>query len=150
MTGTDCWRKESPKSDIEPFNIEELESAARNIKCVKAPGPDNVSSEAAKASPVWLLKILNKILETQTFPEEWKIAKKRKVRMKERAKKGDDKTVEEGVGKKRNRKEKKIENKEKRNIKENETENEKITRHDKIDKERDDKRHNGKPEENRK
>ncbi|KAK9717211.1 hypothetical protein QE152_g24271 [Popillia japonica] len=94
MTDTDCWRKESTKSDMEPFNIQELESAARNIKCGRAPGPDKVSPEgikqaakasdkvspegikqAAKASPVWLLKILNKILETQTFPEEWKIAK---------------------------------------------------------------------------
>lgn len=65
--------------DCETFSIEELHTAVLQMKDRKAPGPDNIETEAIKRA--WptistaLLNALNSCLEHGIFPEKWKIGK---------------------------------------------------------------------------
>ncbi|KAJ8980685.1 hypothetical protein NQ317_006081, partial [Molorchus minor] len=72
-------RKKTNKKDIELFTLKELEAAAANIKCGKAPGPDQIPPEAVKIMaeclPNWILAVMNTLLEKQEFPNKWKEAR---------------------------------------------------------------------------
>lgn len=64
---------------VQPFTKDELENAVQNIKTGKAPGPDGIPPEAirttVKENPIWMLDVMNSLLEKQTFPSEWKVPK---------------------------------------------------------------------------
>mgnify|MGYP000164383016 FL=1 len=61
------------------FTEAELEKAIEKMKTKKAPGLDGIPPEAiketAKVNIKWLLMVLNQLLQTQTYPKEWKSAK---------------------------------------------------------------------------
>lgn len=65
--------------EIEFFTEEELNCAVDGMKNGKAPGIDGIPTEALKQvvaiKPLWLLEIMNSLLESQDFPCEWKVAK---------------------------------------------------------------------------
>ncbi len=69
-------RYERNISQVKPFDTDELETARNKIKTGKAAGPDELTPEtvrtAASAMPTLILKMLNRLLETQNFPEKWK------------------------------------------------------------------------------
>lgn len=73
------WTDEPVETNLEPFGADELANAACSMKEGKAPGPDKIPPGAIKqaisATPVWILRVLNGLLATQTFPDEWKIAR---------------------------------------------------------------------------
>ncbi|KAJ8970504.1 hypothetical protein NQ317_009522 [Molorchus minor] len=75
----DRWETEPAEKDIELFTLKELEAAAANIKCGKAPGPDQIPPEAVKIMaeclPNWILAVMNNLLEKQEFPNKWKEAR---------------------------------------------------------------------------
>lgn len=75
----DDWEIDDVENDVAPFTEQELQSVVAAIKCGKSPGLDQIPPEALKivanCAPHWLLKIMNNLLESQEFPNEWKIAK---------------------------------------------------------------------------
>ncbi|KAK9686491.1 hypothetical protein QE152_g37156 [Popillia japonica] len=58
------------------FTTKELEEALSNMKSGKAPGLDAIPleaiKEATKLNGAWILKVLNELIKTQTFPKDWK------------------------------------------------------------------------------
>ena len=64
---------------IPEIKLEELQTAAAEMKAGKAPGPDGVPAEMLKLgaahAPQFLLKELNKWWKTTTFPEKHKVAR---------------------------------------------------------------------------
>lgn len=76
--GNDNWAIDDKMEQAVPFTEEELESVAAAIKSGKAPGIDRIPPEAIKivanCAPNWLLRLMNKLLEMQQFPDEWKMA----------------------------------------------------------------------------
>jgi hypothetical protein len=55
--------------------VEEMKEAIDKLKNNKAPGPDNINAELIKSSKPVLINILHKIIhkvwETETTPQEW-------------------------------------------------------------------------------
>ena len=53
----------------------ELETHLKQLKNLKSPGPDNIPNEFIKNSPttykILILKLFNKIIETNSYPTEW-------------------------------------------------------------------------------
>lgn len=72
-------RERENEESIVPFTGEELREVERKIKSCKAPGMDEVPSEAVKIIlqeiPEEVLRVLNESLKKQEFPEKWKAAK---------------------------------------------------------------------------
>lgn len=75
----DVWAEYETDEEGPPITLEELEIAASKLKKGKAPGPDGIPAEVvveiAKVWPGWLLGVFNRIMRTQSFPDEWKSAK---------------------------------------------------------------------------
>ena len=75
----DGWRLDPVTNPPRPFTEEEIGKAARGIKCGKAPGPDKIPPKAirivAECAPNMLMDVMNNLLRTQEFPEEWKTAR---------------------------------------------------------------------------
>lgn len=73
------WQGGSTVGAAEAFTSDEIRIAAASIKCGRAPGLDSIPPEAIKLvaedSPEWLLGFFNNLLETQTFPDRWKVAR---------------------------------------------------------------------------
>lgn len=76
---TDSWDKIGEIADVDPFTLEELNTAAVKMKSGRAPGLDGIPPEAikevAKIVPEWLLDMMNSLLRIQKFPNEWKTAR---------------------------------------------------------------------------
>lgn len=75
----DSWNRGSLIRGVEPFTYGELETAIKNMKNGKAPGPDRIPPEAIKElvehEPNLVLRILNDLLRKQEFPKLWKLAR---------------------------------------------------------------------------
>lgn len=71
------WAR-NPPGTISPFTLEELEAAAKRVKCGKAAGPDGLSGEMVsitlRTQPEATLEAFNRCLNTSTFPARWKVA----------------------------------------------------------------------------
>nr|CAH7755117.1 unnamed protein product [Callosobruchus chinensis] len=78
-TRQDQWQRHPPERGVQLFTAEELSEAADKFKRGKAPGPDNVPSEAIKKlveiAPQFILSLLNELLRKQLFPDLLKRAK---------------------------------------------------------------------------
>ncbi|GIY68390.1 reverse transcriptase domain-containing protein [Caerostris darwini] len=65
--------------EFREFTRYEIEGVISNLKPNKSPGPDAIPGELVKemfyANRNWFMTLLNELLETGTFPKEWKIAK---------------------------------------------------------------------------
>lgn len=76
------------------FTVEELQTAAKTLKCNKAPGPDGIPNEVLKdiavKRPQILLNMYNSCLEQGAFPSIWK---KQQLTLISKGK-GDPKTAE--------------------------------------------------------
>lgn len=75
---TDYFSRD-PEDAIQPFSVEEVETAVRRSKPRKAPGLDGVRSRALISGPPSLISCLvtvfNAVLSLRHFPTSWKVAK---------------------------------------------------------------------------
>ena len=71
--------KSRPGTEIPPATVDEISALIKNLDKRKAPGLDGITNFAAKHLPknviVELTNIINEILQTSTFPNQWKTAK---------------------------------------------------------------------------
>lgn len=74
----DFFETEHQNEDIRPTNPTELKGIIRNLPKKKAPGNDNIDNQIIKnlstKAVVQLMYIINAILKTGYFPDNWKLA----------------------------------------------------------------------------
>ncbi|KAI5751823.1 hypothetical protein M8J77_011204 [Diaphorina citri] len=72
------WENTTPRPRL-VITIDELVNTAHNMKAKKAPGPDEVPPKIIKEmvmeSPDLFIKVLNKLINEEEFPEPWKEAR---------------------------------------------------------------------------
>ncbi|KAI5711061.1 hypothetical protein M8J75_013708 [Diaphorina citri] len=73
------WERNETEENIEEFSMDELANVLTNIKKKRAPGPDGITPEilriAVETIPDYVLGVMNEVLRTGKFPDEWKVAK---------------------------------------------------------------------------
>lgn len=75
----DGWRRHEAPVNAPPFDMEELILAGKKMKTKKAAGLDDILPDTVKkaveVAPAVILNIMNRLLESQSFPAQWKRAR---------------------------------------------------------------------------